>query len=44
MPVASMSDTDLLQPDDATTTMQAKAGSIRDARGRTVPQLDPVAM
>ena len=39
-----MSATDLGQPDDATMAKQAKAGFIRDDRGRKVTQLDPVKM
>ncbi len=39
-----MPDTDLAQSDDATMAKQAKAGFIRDDRGRKVTQLDPVAM
>jgi hypothetical protein len=39
-----MSDTGLAHGDDATITRQAKAGFIRDDRGRKVTQLDPVKM
>lgn len=39
-----MSETDLAQGDDATKPRQARAGFIRDDRGRKVTQLDPVKM
>jgi hypothetical protein len=37
-----MSDIDVAQPDDATSTRHARAGLIRDDRGRKVTQFDPV--